>query len=70
MFSLSKTSPIPLHTQLLNELRHAILSGKLKPHEQLPGEYALINQLQHQPLDDPARLADRPGRGSDLPRPG
>jgi len=45
MFTLSKTSPIPLHTQLLNELRHAILSGKLKPHEQLPGEYALITQL-------------------------
>lgn len=45
MFSISKNSPIPLHTQLLNELRHAILSGKLKPHEQLPGEYALITQL-------------------------
>ncbi len=46
MFRLSRTSPIPLHTQLLNELRHAILSGKLKPHEQLPGEYALISQLR------------------------
>jgi GntR family transcriptional regulator of arabinose operon len=45
MFNISKSSPIPLHTQLLNELRHAILSGKLKPHEQLPGEYALITQL-------------------------
>jgi LacI family transcriptional regulator len=45
MFKISKTSPLPLHTQLLNELRHAILSGKLKPHEQLPGEYALITQL-------------------------
>jgi len=45
MFTISKSSPIPLHTQLLNELRHAILSGKLKPHEQLPGEYALISQL-------------------------
>ncbi len=46
MFKISKNSPIPLHTQLLNELRHAILSGKLKPHEQLPGEYALITQLK------------------------
>jgi LacI family transcriptional regulator len=45
MFTISKTSPIPLHTQLLNELRHAILSGKLKPHEQLPGEYALVTEL-------------------------
>jgi len=45
MFSISKSSPIPLHTQLLNELRHAILSGKLKPHERLPGEYALITDL-------------------------
>lgn len=46
MFTISKDSPIPLHTQLLNELRHAILSGKLKPHEQLPGEYALTAQLR------------------------
>lgn len=45
MFTISKNSPIPLHTQLLNELRHAILSGKFKPHEQLPGEYALITEL-------------------------
>jgi LacI family transcriptional regulator len=45
MFKISKDSPIPLHTQLLNELRHAILSGKLKPHEQLPGEYALVTEL-------------------------
>jgi DNA-binding LacI/PurR family transcriptional regulator len=45
MFTISKSNPIPLHTQLLNELRHAILSGKLRPHEQLPGEYALISQL-------------------------
>jgi LacI family transcriptional regulator len=45
MFNITKDSPIPLHTQLLNELRHAILSGKLKPHEQLPGEYALVTEL-------------------------
>ena len=45
MFNISKHNPIPLHTQLLNELRHAILSGKLKPHEQLPGEYALVTEL-------------------------
>jgi DNA-binding LacI/PurR family transcriptional regulator len=45
MFNISKNNPIPLHTQLLNELRHAILSGKLTPHEQLPGEYALVTEL-------------------------
>jgi GntR family transcriptional regulator of arabinose operon len=45
MFTISKSSPLPLHTQLLNELRHAILSGKLKPHDQLPGEYALVSKL-------------------------
>lgn len=45
MFTISKTSPIPLHIQLLNELRHAILSGKFKAHEQLPGEYALVTEL-------------------------
>jgi DNA-binding LacI/PurR family transcriptional regulator len=45
MFTISKASPIPLHIQLLNELRHAILSGQLKPHEQLPGEYALVTEL-------------------------
>ena len=45
MFTLSKSNPLPLHTQLLNELRHAVLSGKLQPHDQLPGEYALVTQL-------------------------
>jgi LacI family transcriptional regulator len=45
MFKIVKDSPIPLHTQLLNELRHAILSGRLQPHEQLPGEYALVAEL-------------------------
>ncbi|NPV66896.1 MAG: GntR family transcriptional regulator [Anaerolineae bacterium] len=45
MFKLSKTSSLPLHTQLLNELRHAILSGRLKPHDRLPGEFELVEQL-------------------------
>lgn len=45
VFSISRDSSLPLHTQLLNELRHAILSGKLKPHDRLPGEMTLIAQL-------------------------
>ncbi len=44
-FRVSKDSSLPLHRQLLNELRHAILSGKLKPHERLPGEIELAEQL-------------------------
>ncbi len=45
MFKLSKTSSLPLHVQLLNDLRHAILNGTLKPHDQLPGEFELVEQL-------------------------
>lgn len=43
-FNISKTSPLPLHEQLFNELRHAIISGKLKPHSRLPGELELVTQ--------------------------
>lgn len=45
MFRLLRDSSIPLHVQLVNELRHAILSGQLRPHDRLPGEYELVNQL-------------------------
>ena len=44
-FTLSRDSSLPLHRQLLNELRHAILAGELKPHDQLPGELELVSQL-------------------------
>lgn len=43
-FNISKNSPLPLHEQLFNELRHAIISGKLKPNSRLPGELELVNQ--------------------------
>lgn len=42
---LSKESPIPLHIQLLNQLRQRILGGSWAPHERLPSEPELVNQL-------------------------
>jgi GntR family transcriptional regulator of arabinose operon len=44
-FNISKTSPLPLHEQLFNELRHSIISGALKPHTRLPGELELVEML-------------------------
>lgn len=44
-FELTRDSSLPLHRQLLNELRHAILGGQLQPHDQLPGENELVEQL-------------------------
>jgi len=44
-FQISKESSLPLHVQLLDELRHKILSGQLKPQDQLPGEWELVNSL-------------------------
>lgn len=44
-FTISKTSPLPLHTQLLDDLRHKVLTGVFKPHDQLPGEWELAEQL-------------------------
>lgn len=44
-FQISKTSSLPLHIQLLDDLRHKIIVGDLKPHDQLPGEWELVNDL-------------------------
>lgn len=44
-FQISKESSLPLHIQLLDELRHKVMSGELKPHDQLPGEWELVNTL-------------------------
>jgi len=44
-FKLTRDSSLPLHRQLLNELRHAILTGELQPHDPLPGENELVEQL-------------------------
>ncbi len=42
---LIKESSLPLHLQLLDELRHRIKSGSLKPHDRLPGEWELVAAL-------------------------
>jgi GntR family transcriptional regulator of arabinose operon len=44
-FHISRDSSLPLHAQLLNELRRAILSDRLAPHQRLPGEPQLASQL-------------------------
>jgi GntR family transcriptional regulator of arabinose operon len=44
-FKISKDSSLPLHIQLLDELRHKIISGVLKPHDVLPSEWELVQTL-------------------------
>lgn len=44
-FIISKESSLPLHIQLLDDLRHKIMTGQLAPNTQLPGEWELVNQL-------------------------
>jgi GntR family transcriptional regulator of arabinose operon len=44
-FRISRDSPLPLHVQLLDELRHKIVTGQLKPHDMLPGEWELAEAL-------------------------
>lgn len=44
-FNVSHSSSLPLHLQLLDELRHKIKSGLLQPHERLPGEWELVETL-------------------------
>jgi GntR family transcriptional regulator of arabinose operon len=44
-FNISHSSSLPLHLQLLDELRHKIKSGLLKPHDRLPGEWELVESL-------------------------
>lgn len=45
-FSVLKTASLPLHVQLLDDLRHKVLTGVLKAHERLPGEWELSEQLE------------------------
>src|SRR5437868_3837811 len=44
-FQLNKESPVPLHTQLLNELRRAILTQELKAHTRIGSEPELARTL-------------------------
>jgi GntR family transcriptional regulator of arabinose operon len=42
---LSRESSLPLHIQLLEDLRQQIMTGVLKAHERLPSEWELVNSL-------------------------
>ncbi|MDX2161048.1 MAG: GntR family transcriptional regulator [bacterium] len=44
-FAITRDSSLPLHMQLLDELRHKVMTGVLKPHERLPGEWELATEL-------------------------
>src|SRR5258708_35148507 len=44
-FQIAKDSPVPLHPQLINELRRLILAGVLKPHSRVISEPQLANTL-------------------------
>jgi DNA-binding LacI/PurR family transcriptional regulator len=44
-FQLSKTNPLPLHVQLLDDLRHKVMTGVLRPHDRLPGEWEIAEDL-------------------------
>lgn len=44
-FNISKDSSLPLHIQLLDELRHKIITGVLQADDQLPSEWELVESL-------------------------
>ena len=44
-FKLSRESSLPLHMQLLDELRHKIKNGVLSAHDRLPGEWEMVEVL-------------------------
>ncbi|MBN8595412.1 MAG: GntR family transcriptional regulator [Anaerolineae bacterium] len=45
-FNIQKSGSTPLHMQLLDELRHWIMTGLVNPHERLPGEWELALELE------------------------
>jgi GntR family transcriptional regulator of arabinose operon len=45
-FQVSKTSALPLHIQLLDDLRHKIMTGALQPNDRLPGEWEIAEELE------------------------
>src|SRR5690606_4716064 len=42
---ISRESSLPLHIQLLDDLRHQVMTGALKAHERLPSEWELVSTL-------------------------
>ncbi len=45
IFHLSHTHSLPLHIQLLDELREKVKTGALPAHTRLPGEWELVEEL-------------------------
>lgn len=45
VISLDRTSAIPMYQQLAEELRHAVLEGRLKPNQKLPSSRTLAKSL-------------------------
>ncbi len=43
--AISRESSLPLHIQLLDDLRHQIMTGSLKAHERLPSEWEIVSEL-------------------------
>jgi GntR family transcriptional regulator, arabinose operon transcriptional repressor len=44
-FDISRQNSLPLHIQLLDDLRHKVIMRVLLPHERLPGEWELVTTL-------------------------
>jgi GntR family transcriptional regulator of arabinose operon len=42
---ISRENSLPLHIQLLDDLRHKIITGIIQPHERLPSEWELVTSL-------------------------
>lgn len=42
---ISRENSLPLHIQLLNDLRHKVITGVLPPHERLPSEWEIVSAL-------------------------
>ncbi len=76
--NIAKDSSLPLHMQLLDELRHKIRSGLIKAHERLPGEWEIVSALDisratiqraWQAAEDEGLIYRIPGKGTFVAEP-
>src|SRR3954470_5471450 len=77
-FQILKDSPVPLHLQLLNELRRMIMAGEVKPHARLISEPQLATTLNisrttirqaWQAAEEQGLLYRVPGKGTYIAEP-
>lgn len=45
LLDISRENSLPLHIQLLDDLRHKVMTGVLQPHKRLPSEWELVTTL-------------------------